>query len=265
MGQSKEYQQKYQQAKDLYLQGQLSLTEICKRLKIDRGTFSKNLKKDGINIINKQNEVKFNENFFQIINSEESAYWLGFLYADGAISLKGNNIEVSLQSSDINHLEKFKNSLGFSEDKHIYCDNVRCRFYFRNKKIKEDLIKLGCAPQKSLTLQFPNEDIVPNNYLFDFLRGYVDGDGSIMIGQNSKGEYCKPRINILGTEAFLQGLIKRTGWNQATIRQTQSKAFSVEWGGYLYMDYLHSLYKNANIYLNRKYEKYLTLCQVCRS
>ena len=265
MGQNKEYQIKYQQAKELYLQGKLSLTEICKSLKMDRGTFSKNLKKDGVDIINRQNEVKFNENFFQTINSEESAYWLGFLYADGAISLKDNNIEISLQSSDVKHLEKFKKSLGFFEDKHIYCDNIRCRFYFRNKKMKEDLIRLGCTPQKSLTLKFPSEDIVPNDYLFDFLRGYIDGDGSIMIGQNSKGEYCKPRLNILGTKEFLQGLLERTDWNQMSIRQTGSKAFCIEWGGYSYIHYLHALYKNANIYLDRKYEKYLTLCQVCRS
>ena len=56
----------------------------------------------------------YNENYFKIIDSEEKAYWLGFLYADGCITrfyrnekLKSMSLELTLQSNDIEHLKKF--------------------------------------------------------------------------------------------------------------------------------------------------------------
>ena len=73
MGQYKGYQEKYLLAKEKYLKGE-SLTSISKQLKIDRATLSQNLKKDNIEVINFQNITKFNENFFEIIDTEEKAY-----------------------------------------------------------------------------------------------------------------------------------------------------------------------------------------------
>jgi len=87
---------------------------------LDRGTLSNNFKAEGIEIINKQNITKFNENYFDVIDNPDKAYWLGFLYADGAISSNNNTVELSLKSSDIKHLEKFRDNLGFSKDKHIF-------------------------------------------------------------------------------------------------------------------------------------------------
>ena len=258
MGQSNKYKEKYEIAKQMYLNDGKSLTEICKLLKMDRGSFSKGLKADGIEVINKQNITKFDETFFDIIDNQIKAYWLGFLYADGAISNTNNTIEISLQSSDIGHLEKLKLHLGFDIGKHIFQDEVRCRLAFQNKHLKESLIKLGCTPKKSLTLVFPNKEIVPDKFLFDFIRGYVDGDGSVMIGKNHLGEYVKPRLSILGTKEFLTVLIERTKWREAKIRNP-SQAYSVEWGGNYVMEYLNQLYSKAEVYLDRKYEKYLTL------
>ena len=73
MGQYKGYQEKYLLAKEKYLNGE-SLTSISKQLKIDRATLSQNLKKDNVEVINFQNITKFNENFFETIDTEEKAY-----------------------------------------------------------------------------------------------------------------------------------------------------------------------------------------------
>lgn len=252
------YKEKYKKAKIEYLKGDKSLTAICKEFKIDRGTFSKNLKNDGVEIVNKQNLCAFNENFFEIIDTEEKAYWLGFFYADGYISKDSNHVELSLKGDDIEHLKKLVKSLNFIKDKHLSQDNVRCRFLVNNKKFKENLIRQGCLPQKSLILTFPTEKQVPKNLVKDFVRGYIDGDGSVMIGLNHKGERVKPRLSIIGTKNFLTSLIDEMNWKVNKISPA-GKAYSIEWGGQYVFEYIESLYKDAKIYLDRKYQKYLIL------
>lgn len=257
---TQDYLDKYYQAKELYLQGELSLTQISKQLEIDRGSLSKNLKEDGIIIHNRQNEPRMNQFFFDKIDSEEKAYWLGFLYADGAIGSSNNGIEVSLKSDDITHLQKFASSLGFI-DKHIYQDDIRCRLNFQNKHLHSQLINLGCCPKKSLILTFPSKEQVPKEFVPHFVRGYIDGDGSVMIGKNHRGERIVPRLSILGTKDFLIELVAQMGWKQNRISHP-SGAYQVEWGGRYVFSYLEVLYQDATIYLDRKYQRFLYLQNV---
>ena len=64
-----------------------------------------------------QNKTKFNENIFDCIDTEEKAYWLGFIFADGSIRSNGSFIfELSLKGSDINHLHKFNTFMGHIKD-----------------------------------------------------------------------------------------------------------------------------------------------------
>lgn len=79
-----------------------------------------------------------------------------------------------------------------------------------------------------------------------------------MIGLNHKGAYAKPRLSILGTEQFLIALITKMGWKMPKL-QRKGNVYSAEWGGLPALNYMDKLYSNANIYLDRKYEKYLTL------
>ena len=77
------------------------------------------------------------------------------------------------------------------------------------------------------------------------------------------GPKYTPRLNILGTYDFLYSLIKQMSWKENKIsyknRQEQIGVCSIEWGGRYVMNYLDDIYKNANIYLDRKYEKYQIL------
>lgn len=118
----------------------------------------------------------------------------------------------------------------------------------------ESLIKQGCIPQKSLILAFPSEEQVPNDLIIPFVRGYIDGDGSIMYGKNHKTF----RLSILGTEHFLNTLIEKMNWKKHKY-QSAGKAFSIEWAGIYTEKYVDSIYQNANIYLDRKYQKYLEI------
>ncbi len=64
-------------------------------------------------------KYKLNESFFEIIDSEEKAYWLGFLMADGSVragqSQDGTghwNIRLSLATADKERIERFIEAIG---------------------------------------------------------------------------------------------------------------------------------------------------------
>lgn len=100
-------------------------------------------------------------NIFEKIDTEEKAYWLGFLYADGAIGSKEDKIELGLAEKDLSQIEKFR-SFTMINNKISYRPKTRSyRYSFRSQKCKDDLINKGCLPKKSLILVFPTENQVP--------------------------------------------------------------------------------------------------------
>lgn len=235
----------------------MSIAKIAAEEGIYSGTVSKFLKSQGISTA--RNPII--KNMFHSINNEEKAYWLGFLYADGSVS-KYNQIGVELQASDVGHLEKLKKflntntkiSIGEVQSKNkIY---KRCRLFFCSKEMAQDLANLGCTNKKSLTLTFPTKEQVPDEFLYDFIRGYCDGDGSLI---NTEKTYC---LNITSTKTFLDGMIERTGWKDCK-RDPHGKAESWRITAKANVhQYLEQMYGAANIYLDRKYELYKAMIAV---
>lgn len=136
-------------------------------------------------------KYSFNEKYFEVIDNEQKAYWLGFLYADGYVyndCKRGKyNVTITLKNTDKILLEQFKQDLNSNhpiKDIEITSrDNPShaCSLYIGNKKIVQDLIKLGCFQNKSKILKPPTLQQVPLEYIPHFIRGYFDGDGSVFI------------------------------------------------------------------------------------
>jgi len=141
----------------------------------------------------------FNENYFEEINTPEKAYFLGLLYADGAIN-KDKSISLGLQTKDIELLDKFAKELLYNKPYKIYKNITSINI--NSHKLYNDLIDKGCFERKSFILKFPNENQVPLIYKFHFIRGYFDGDGCCHIAKKSYNNY----INFLGCEEFLRGI-----------------------------------------------------------
>jgi hypothetical protein len=114
-----------------------SLTQIGKKYGVKRQTLSKYLKERGHDVINYQNRCRINENIFNVIDSEEKAYWLGFIFADGCISSEDYRLEVNLSTKDLNHMLKLKTFLNYEEDIKISVVNgfSVCRLAVRNKNL----------------------------------------------------------------------------------------------------------------------------------
>lgn len=251
----------YEQAKELYKQGK-SLRQIGELLNINRKELSKKFKEDNIIIRdpNKNSKGKakrfkeVDETIFETIDTEEKAYWLGFLYADGYVNDK--QVELALKAEDLEHIKKFKNFMK-SEHKISYKENANAyRITICSSKIASDLRALGCVQAKSLILTFPTEQQVPKHLIHHFMRGYFDGDGCISYGQ---GQY---RLSVLGTSDFLDeyenyilNTLNRTNRNK---RKPNGSALSIQYAGteQVYKIY-NFLYKDATIYLKRKYNKFL--------
>ena len=260
----------FEEAVQMYSNG-YSLTQISNKYEFSRSNFSIRLKKLGIPVINTQNMLKFNEHIFDIIDTEEKAYWLGFIFADGYIaSIPKNgkphyNFEVSLKGSDVEHLyklQKFFQVIGNRvKISSIICNNkqyFRCRFALTNKHLWETLNSYGCTPKKSLTLKFPNENIFKSKDLIrHFIRGYFDGDGCLSYG-GSKNIF-KPRCCIVGTKNILQNIevYSNTSWTWYVANKTSDLIFDIKSNINNSIKFLQWIYENSTIYLNRKYYRYL--------
>ena len=92
---------------------------------------------------------------FETIDTEEKAYWLGFLYADGSVGSNDDRIELGLAERDLHHIEKFRDFIGIN-NKISYREKTKSyRYAFKSQNCKQDLINKGCVPRKSLILKYP--------------------------------------------------------------------------------------------------------------
>lgn len=248
----------------LYTEELKSINQISKELGVSWDTVKKDLVNRNIKISKQRNQYNIDNgidsDLFKEIQDEDSAYWLGFLYADGSIRKDRNEISLDLQEQDRKTIEDF----------HKYCNNknkIREHKIIRNGKtylsyasgfsnaiVKNNLIKLGCVPKKSIILKFPDKSQVPQEYIYDFLRGYIDGDGYIQY-DFEKHRY---RIVILGTKDFLKGLIDRLElFEHYSISKTNSNIYSLTISNKEYIfDFLTKLYENSNYHLQRKFDIY---------
>ena len=133
---------------------------------------------------------KFNKRYFHEIDSDIKAYLFGFIFADGYVvcrkETRNYEFAMQLQSQDKYILDILNKELGDvhsithknPQDKIINGVFTRSghsdilRVY--SKDIVNDLMKHGIVPDKTHNYILPK---VPNEYFFDFLRGYIDGDG----------------------------------------------------------------------------------------
>lgn len=247
----KNYDSKLEKAIELYKNG-MSLTKIQKEVGIERHRLGREFKKLDINIVQNNKIHKINESIFEQIDTEEKAYWLGFLYADGYVSKTG--IELALKQSDYNHLVKFKKFLECDYDIKYHKSTNSYRICIHSKKIVNDLTNLGCMQAKSLILQFPTEKQVPTHLIHHFMRGYFDGDGSI----------CRTNFSVLGTkeflieyESYILNYLQRNNPNKMLKKENIN---IIQYGGRIQvLKIFQFLYENATIYLERKYDKFNAL------
>ena len=211
---------------------------------------------------NSESKQKYtlNEQYFNAIDSQDKAYILGFLYADGSKSAVSNTITINIQERDVDLLHKINNAIGSNRPlAYIDCSNAEVnrmnqyRLCVSNKVLSEDLLLWGIVPKKEFKLKYP--DFLSDKLIRHFIRGYMDGDGNINSSECRWGltgcydllkgisEYIE---NMLGIHTTLY---HHKGKNEVTYELRVAGRRQVK-------KLLDHLYFNANIFMDRKYNLY---------
>jgi hypothetical protein len=244
---------------DRYLEGKSSEI-IADELNIDGSTVCRILKRNNIEIrpgeINKRH-YKVNLDYFENIDTEEKAYFLGFLYADGSLSSKGNDVRIVLHPKDIDILERFSKiiygTVKLEETAPDEAGRIYKRFCVTAKKLHDDLTKWGCTPNKTFTIRFP-KNLLSDDLLRHFIRGYFDGDGCISIANT-----LRPVIDFSSNIVFIQELkayleSKDFICNKIGINKENELSGNVQMTGLTNIARMYYfMYDGASIYMNRKY------------
>jgi hypothetical protein len=206
-----------------------------------------------------------NDSIFQIIDTEEKAYWLGFLAADGAVN-KNGIISLQLKESDYSHVVKFRDFIGSNHPitKHNNTLNekifISYRLSFGSKKIRTDLQKYNIINNKSFTFSPPLE-LIPLNLRRHFWRGIFDADGCISSSPDCKNKNSiKWQLMIVGNlsviseyEKFLKSHIFTKSTFGKSLNCPSGKIYFYSLGGMsLVQDFLNVLYGDSIISLERK-------------
>lgn len=161
------------------------------------------------NLAQKTSVDNRNINKFADVNLE-SAYWAGFIAADGHLCPKKQRLIIGLQRKDADHLEQLKEWLGCVElvtDTTAQCKGntfPACRLTVNQiPQILIQLSKLFNVPSgpKSFNLKPP---LLTGNLAWSYVKGYIDGDGCIY----KPGTYRRLRLSVVGNKEVLTWMRK---------------------------------------------------------
>lgn len=250
----------------LYKDG-ATCVSLGKLLGVNWATVSKFLKKNSVEVEYRHYRKHFfNQNFFEVIDTEAKAYFLGLMYADGSNHKTGNIITIGLQEPDKYILEKFMECLDgtcrleyFKPDTSgEYNRQGQYKMWMHSAKMTQDLINLGCGYNKTYTLNSDFLHKIPNNLIHHFIRGYFDGDGCVSIHGKSTWS-----VSFVGTESMMNWLKKylenQLNLNNRTVINCKYSEilFSLFYSAVADIKKIYNyLYKDATIFLTRKKEKF---------
>ncbi len=235
--------------------------DIVQKYNINIKTFYKILKKNNVKLLDKERlAYKLDKNYFDTVDTQDKAYWFGFIEANGTVIYKHTKktrqyyLAIGLQNSDRYLIEQFKEDIKYDgplrlvpRQKEQYQDI--CLIKIANKYLAEALIKLKCLPNKSLTLKFPTN--IPNELMSHFIRGYFDGDGCVSLNKETRTK----KISLICSPDFAKSLkdfftkIGITSYLSKRDKMTDVVLNSID----DIKKFINYIYKDANRFMSRKF------------
>jgi intein-encoded DNA endonuclease-like protein len=241
-----------------------SIQEIKHKLHKDVTVISRIIKENNLQLDYIPVNRNLDHHFFDLIDSEEKAWLLGFLYTDG--SVRNNNphkyqIRLSIKISDEPIIDKIIQLLHL-DNKKIY-DNREGKecvgIEFRSEQIFNKVSEYGVIPNKTYSSTSLNIDKIPEHLQRHYVRGLFDGDGGLGFTGNIYDITCDftahYRSEVKEFQMFIDEQINKQIHNK--IKTTESKSRCAWRGRQQVIKICSYLYDNSTIYLPRKKEKYL--------
>jgi len=228
------------------------------------GTMRENLHRWGA-VVRRRGPARtytLDETFFESIDTEAKAYWLGFAYADGGVrQMQAGNwiFRVELQRSDEGHLHKLRTALQSNapvkpsqhgEDAAAYIDIC-------SLTLCQDLIRHGCVPDKTYVgLSTPT---LPPELYRHFYRGLTDGDGGLRPWEKNHNWIFDTVGDPELMHDYQDWLVANAGVAKTALIFKRITATVQYTGGTQIERIARLLYDDATVFLDRKYAAYLAL------
>lgn len=118
--------------------------------------------------------------FFKKISDEARAWTLGVWYSDG----NNNRSGIRVNMCDLDIIEKIKAAMGYkgpivSNPPRGIGKRAKHELAVSGVELADDLTNVGCMPNKTFILKYPDETILPKHLTRHFIRGLIDGDGTV--------------------------------------------------------------------------------------
>ena len=203
---------------------------------------------------------KYNENYFEIIDAEDKAYFLGLIYSDGCLLNNQDDyrykVTLKLHNKDKDILEKFIKCVNGEMDLWFHGQRKMCEVSLSGKKIVNDLQDKGVYSNKTFILKYPELDKDLERH---FLRGYFDGDGCIRINTDKRDGSKRGDLRIVGGSVEMMDSINQRmnvlfGTNINKLYGPKNKDYKfIGWAGMKDIEKIYEgFYTNASLFLNRK-------------
>lgn len=243
------------QIKNMYESG-LNTPQIDKLLKLRRGASSELLRSSGC-VLNHRGPKSMieHEDYFDVINTEDKAYFLGWIMADGNISVYNNQyslkIHIALRDKEI--INKFLKAIN-STNKTKVKEGLYSSYYVSLTSIHmcKTLISYGVLPRKSGKEVYP--EIIPEHLNRHFIRGVFDGDGIT--------DVIRKRSGFVGSKNIITNILQILNKNEIKIIQNKKNNDIYYFlGGKKFSKHLYEfLYEDSTIYIERKKERLHNIC-----
>lgn len=240
---------------ELYQRGYNS-SELSRKTAIKQGTITSWLRDAGVTRHRGPKSKVGNELFFRSIDSEHKAYFLGWLMADGNVSIYNGqySIKVAVQEQDRDVIDKFLTAIDADYTPHLRFDNKGHGSYYISVTSKEmccDLMSLGVVPCKSGHESFPD---IPKELEHHFIRGYFDGDGITCTAKSKRSGFIAPT-------AMLESIQERIGSSLKMSRSHCSIDMRTILGGIKFSRSLYRyMYSDATVWMYRKRQRMDIIC-----
>jgi len=236
-----------------------SMSILAKRYRVSLGTVWRVLRRHKVrsrSLIIACRQRRLDESAFDRI-TEASAYWIGFLMADGSIEARGRGygspvLTLTVAVRDVDHLKAFRRFLGSNH--HVTRSRKEVKIAVASARLVQKIGRYGVIPRKA-----KRSRVIGLSRNRHFWRGVIDGDGSLIIERPTRtfpGGF--PILILYGSESLLEQFrvfIRRVwpAYNGRVMQRTGCCRITLK--GNAAFHAIQVLYARSSVALPRKLER----------